>query len=498
MFRRRRDNVSSPRPPVSSAWWDAPRDDAADRAAALGQPPPLPSHDPFGAWPAFPPPGEESTDAVLGQSPPAPPGGWSVPGMPAGGPPPRPMPGGSSVPSVPPPPPPAPPPFGAYPPAAPPIEEAAPPVIGGDAPEWLPLLTHEHQRFQIELEEFALAHEQPPAPEAAEELTESAFPRSRGPATAAVPHGMLPWTPPEAPRRGRAARLRGARAHRPAEQSEPTQRPDGLALDAPAPPADAYPVSGHEAQPERPAAEQGLPGRNTGLPDPADEVNPMEAAALAGAFAADYLSWDESSPQRRGQVLLQYLPSDVRGSAAQASLLGWSGKGRQRSEFALPGAVHPDGDGRVVVDVRVRVTPYRAVGLAAEPAYEAAEEMEVAGVPSSAPAPTARGWKSLDSYWVRLAVPVARDHGRLVVDTWDESLSDPDPAPRDPDPAAERPAVPKPSDLAAAKASTHNTNNTRSREARPSRASRATGRSHAAASSCATPPSTRPEPGGAP
>jgi hypothetical protein len=116
-------------------------------------------------------------------------------------------------------------------------------------------------------------------------------------------------------------------------------------------------------------------------------------------------------------VLAQYLPSDVVGSAA---LLGWSGKGRQRAEFSLPGAVHPDGDGRVVVDVRVRVTPYRAVGQPADPAP--AGELEVAGVPAVAPAPTARGWKSLDSYWVRMTVPITRDQGRLVVDTWDEQL----------------------------------------------------------------------------
>jgi hypothetical protein len=153
--------------------------------------------------------------------------------------------------------------------------------------------------------------------------------------------------------------------------------------------------------------------------DPVAPLNPMEAAALAGAFAADYLSWDEASPDRRGQVLTQYLPSDVVGSAA---LLGWSGKGRQRAEFSLPGAVHPDGDGRVVVDVRVRVTPYRAVGQPAVPAP--AGELEVAGVPAVAPAPTARGWKSLDSYWVRMTVPITRDQGRLVVDTWDEQLDE--------------------------------------------------------------------------
>jgi hypothetical protein len=86
----------------------------------------------------------------------------------------------------------------------------------------------------------------------------------------------------------------------------------------------------------------------------------------------------------------------------------------------------------------VRVTPYRAVGTSADPAYAPSDDLEVAGVPSAAPAPTARGWKSLDSYWVRLAVPVVREQGRLVVDTWDASLDATDPA-RRPGPAADRP-----------------------------------------------------------
>jgi len=80
--------------------------------------------------------------------------------------------------------------------------------------------------------------------------------------------------------------------------------------------------------------------------------------------------------------------------------------------------------------VRVRVTPYRAVGQAGDQAP--AGELEVAGVPAVAPAPTARGWKSLDSYWVRMTVPIIRDRGRLVVDTWDEQLNeDDDPAASD-------------------------------------------------------------------
>ena len=36
---------------------------------------------------------------------------------------------------------------------------------------------------------------------------------------------------------------------------------------------------------------------------------PAEAAALACAFAVDYLSWDEDDPDRRGRVLLDHLPA---------------------------------------------------------------------------------------------------------------------------------------------------------------------------------------------
>jgi len=156
-------------------------------------------------------------------------------------------------------------------------------------------------------------------------------------------------------------------------------------------------------------------------------LDPAEAAALAGAFAVDYLSWDEDDPGRRGRVLLDYLSMPGNDPAR----LGWSGRGRQRAEFALPGRVRPDGDGRTLVDVRVRVTPYRLVGeritdttLPAEP------EPDIAGVPATAPAPTGRGWRSLASYWIRLSVPVVREGGRLVIDAWEETLGEePEPPP---------------------------------------------------------------------
>jgi hypothetical protein len=245
------------------------------------------------------------------------------------------------------------------------------------ASDWLPLLTHPigGQRFQPDVE--------------------------------AAP-GPLPDRPAED---GQARRPRNGHAHRGEPHGGPTT--NGSALH-PAPVDD------------RDASAGALTGVTTWL-DPIIPPDPAEASALAGAFAADYLSWDQDNPDRRGLVLAQYLPSDVSGDA---SLLGWSGTGRQRAEISLPGAVQPDGEGRVMVDVRVRVTPFRKAGQPARAGGTAAaeDELEVAGVPAVAPAPTARGWKSLDSHWVRLTVPVTRERGRLVVDTWDEQL-DPDDEP---------------------------------------------------------------------
>ncbi len=158
--------------------------------------------------------------------------------------------------------------------------------------------------------------------------------------------------------------------------------------------------------------------------------HPAEAAALAGAFAVDYLSWDEDDPERRGRVLVDYLPTPGRDPAR----LGWTGEGRQRAEFALPGLVRPDGDGRVLVDVRVRVTPYLAVGE-----HGASQDPDdgVPGALAAAPAPTGRGWRSLASTWIRLSVPVTFDGGRMVVDAWDETLGEEPPARTRPAPSAD-------------------------------------------------------------
>jgi hypothetical protein len=156
--------------------------------------------------------------------------------------------------------------------------------------------------------------------------------------------------------------------------------------------------------------------------------HPAEAAALAGAFAADYLSWDEDDPDRRARVLGDYLAD------RRPARLGWSGHGRQRADFALPGLVRPDGEGRVLVDVRVRVTPYRRVPGRTSPADDLDDGP---AVPAAAPAPAARGWRGLPGRWVRVGVAVRVEGDRLVVDA-EEELDDPaDEAPTWPSPAAD-------------------------------------------------------------
>ena len=186
---------------------------------------------------------------------------------------------------------------------------------------------------------------------------------------------------------------------------------DGFGLPPDDPPTDPYgfpPVPALAAWPVR-----DQPPAPTGPP-----LDPREAAALAGAFAADYLSWDEDDPGRRGRVLAEHLAVP----AGDAALLGWDGHGRQRAEFALPGAVRPDGDDRLLVDVRVRVTPFRPTGEG--DSGGPGPGPDVPGVPAAAPAPTGDGWRGCASSWIRLIVPVVREDGRLVVDARDETPAD--------------------------------------------------------------------------
>lgn len=163
----------------------------------------------------------------------------------------------------------------------------------------------------------------------------------------------------------------------------------------------------------RPVPEPGAPAAAPATPAPTEAArprpDPAEAASLAAAFAADYLSWDEDDPDRRAAVLGEYL------AERHPAQLGWSGRGRQRADFALPGAVRPDGPDRLLVNVRVRVTPYRAVAER-RPAPDPLDDVAGVGRSAAAPAPTARGWRSMAAQWIQLSVAIAVDGDRLVVD----------------------------------------------------------------------------------
>lgn len=234
------------------------------------------------------------------------------------------------------------------------------------------------------------------------------------------------WSPTGAPtsRPGLAAAPRpvplprARRGTRPPSEVDPPTDPYGFPpIRTPLGAArDDNAVRGHGTGRAPSAATAQRPGGRNG-PGVA-QPDPTEAAALAGAFAVDYLSWDEDDRGRRGRVLGDYLLNPV----GDPALLGWSGQGRQRGEFALPGLVRSDGEGRVLVDVRVRVTPYRAVGDRRPDPVGTEPDPGVAGVAAVAPAPTGRGWRSLASCWVRLSVPVARQGGRLLVDAGDKAI----------------------------------------------------------------------------
>jgi hypothetical protein len=81
--------------------------------------------------------------------------------------------------------------------------------------------------------------------------------------------------------------------------------------------------------------------------------------------------------------------------------------------LALPGAVIALSEDRLLVHVRVRVTPFRR--LTSRPAC-VRQSTDVLPYPAAAPAPTDPAWVGLDSYWYELLVPVRELTGQWRVD----------------------------------------------------------------------------------
>lgn len=145
-----------------------------------------------------------------------------------------------------------------------------------------------------------------------------------------------------------------------------------------------------------------------------EDIDAGEAAALAGFFAADALSWNEDDSERWYEVLGRYLPGvDVR------RLGWWNGTGRQRVDLALPGRVTRADSDHVAVEVRVRITPYTRNPRAPLSVNTSAPEPPVPdSVTATAPPPAAAGWRGHDAYATRLLVPITRTGpGTLIIDT---------------------------------------------------------------------------------
>ena len=146
-----------------------------------------------------------------------------------------------------------------------------------------------------------------------------------------------------------------------------------------------------------------------------EPISDLEATAFAGRFAADFQSFDQDQPTRRAEVLRPLLADP------QACTWGWSGEGRQRADSPQPNRIYRRSDVVVFVEVIVRITPYaRACPSPDQHAPEPVGTADPPGLlgPSSAPPLADPRWVAGGSSWVRMTVPITRDHddGRLVVD----------------------------------------------------------------------------------
>lgn len=182
--------------------------------------------------------------------------------------------------------------------------------------------------------------------------------------------------------------------------------PPTTQLTYPSSTAPALSTPSHRRQPDpAPASVPVAPA-----PHPFPAAPPMglgEASAAAAAFACDYLSWDQDDPVRRGTALAGHAGPGYDERAL--AMCGWSGRGRQRADLALPGRIQMIGHERVVVHVRVRVTSYVACATGADPVPRRSAEQPF---PSSAPAVCAPGWRSTGSSWYELLVPLVPGRGR--------------------------------------------------------------------------------------
>ncbi|ODU02279.1 MAG: hypothetical protein ABS81_17980 [Pseudonocardia sp. SCN 72-86] len=140
-----------------------------------------------------------------------------------------------------------------------------------------------------------------------------------------------------------------------------------------------------------------------------ETVGELEAAAFAGRFVAEFLSWDEDDPARRAEVLRPLL-RDPSGAT-----LGWSGTGRQRVETVLPGRTLRTPCGGVIVEVTARVRTFRRTSPRPDQAPAPAEAH--AADASCCPPDSSPGWVPAEAAWTRVAPPVVRlPDGELGID----------------------------------------------------------------------------------
>jgi hypothetical protein len=172
-------------------------------------------------------------------------------------------------------------------------------------------------------------------------------------------------------------------------------------------------------------------------------LDPGDAVAFAGAFAADYLSWDEDDPIRRGEALATYWPGPGPAVAADLAWRGWDGRGRQVVNLILGGGCTMSQTGMATVHVRARIAVMgRRAPLGAAPhpttngaprvhhdAAAAADDAVLAGggdgalgampmtVTANAPTLTSPDWELTDNRWCHVAIEVATTaQGLTVVD----------------------------------------------------------------------------------